>query len=929
MAIVDATRELEPREAAGIGWDGKRLDEMLATSERLFAETGSYHGLTGELALKDSQPIEYEKLFSRLRGGLVSARETALNISASPIVRELGELCFALYTPEGDSIALSTGIIVHVHTMSDAIKYMVRHGWEDNPKIRPGDIFANDDPVIGDVHNADVQTFVPIFWEGELAAWAGGVTHVLDIGASTPGGVPVGPTNRLDDGIDLPCMKIGEDDELAQWHLIRCQKQTRAPMYYLLDERTRLAGCHMIREAVERVILEEGIDRFKQFSREVIEEGRRSFKSRIREMTVPGRYRTVSFQDVTYADKVQLPARARRDFVMHAPFEVRIGGDGDYALDLDGASAWGWHSMNCTPSGMQGAIWVMFTQTLICNDKVNDGAYFAVETNFPEGSVANLGQAEGSTGIAWAFLQPAFTGYPRTLSRALQARGFIEEVIGAYSVSGNVIQGGGVDQYGNSSAIMNFEVAAQGMGAKYVLDGTDTCAAMFNPEGDAGDIEMWELICPMIYLSRRIKPNTAGSGRHRGGSSFESLHMVWNTPFWELQNLGTSRLFTSQGIFGGYPGSVAYIHNIRDNNLSELAEAGEAYPVADGPFSELALKAIGGERDLKLDNFTMLEPFAAGDLYHSVMKGAAGLGDPLERPVEAVERDVAEGHIEAEFADAVYAVSDRDAARARRLERARPAREWWASERERVLAGELIDPVKVGYEESMKLSPRWAAEFRGFWDLPEDFRFGVATPTLPADLAMKPGKVTPAASAAEFLDSSHVATIEPAKPVGKTLERETLEAMLDERLSRREVKEIQSGYKDPDRFDKWLSILQDRVDWNDPIVLPLGEALYVVRRLSDGELVIRSEAGHDFCRFDENWKMHAAVFVRDSDDLLGEVYPKMAHCDPEWMELREFYCPTSGRLLEVEAVTSGYPVVHDFLPDVEGFYGGWLGRELP
>ena len=700
-------------------------------------------------------------------------------------------------------------------------------------------------------------------------------------------------------------------------------------MYYLLDERTRLAGCHMIREAVERVILEEGIDRFKQFSREVIEEGRRSFKARIREMTVPGRYRAASFQDITFADKVQLPARARRDFVMHAPFEVRIGGDGDYALDLDGASAWGWHSMNCTPSGMQGAIWVMFTQTLICNDKVNDGAYFAVETNFPEGSIANLGDAEGSTGIAWAFLQPAFTGYPRTLSRALQARGFIEEVIGAYSVSGNVIQGGGVDQYGNSSAIMNFEIAAQGMGAKYVLDGTDTCAAMFNPEGDAGDVEMWELICPMIYLSRRIKPNTAGPAATAAAPSFESLHMIWNTPFWELQNLGTTRLFTSQGIFGGYPGSAAYIHNIRDNNLRELAEAGEAYPVADGPFSELG--AEGDRRRARATSSTTSpcsQPFADGDLYHSVMKGAAGLGDPLERPAEAVERDVAEGHIEAEFADAVYAVADRDAARARRLERARPASEWWASERERVLAGELIEPIKVGYEESIKLSPRWAAEFRGFWDLPEDFSFGVATPTLPADLAVKPGKVTPAESAAEFLASSDVARVEPPKAAGTTLERETLEALLDEKLSRREVKEIQSGYKDPDRFDKWLAILQERVAWDDPIVLPLGEALYVIRRLSDGELVIRSEAGHDFCRFDENWKMHAAVFVRDSDELLGEVYPKMAHCDPEWMELREFYCPKSGRLLEVEAVTSGYPVVHDFLPDIEGFYRGWLGREL-
>ena len=151
--------------------------------------------------------------------------------------------------------------------------------------------------MIGDVHNADVQTFVPIFWKGELVAWAGGVTHVLDIGAKTPGGVPFGPITRLDDGLDLPCMKIGERDELAAWHLKRCETQTRAPMYYLLDEKTRLAGCHLIREAVERVILEEGIDSFKQFSREVIEEGRRSFKSRIREMTVPGRYRSPAFCD--------------------------------------------------------------------------------------------------------------------------------------------------------------------------------------------------------------------------------------------------------------------------------------------------------------------------------------------------------------------------------------------------------------------------------------------------------------------------------------------------------------------------------------------------------------------------------------------------------------------------------------------------------
>ena len=47
---------------------------------------------------------------------------------------------------------------------------------------------------------------------------------------------------------------------------------------------------------------------------------------------------------------------------------------------------------------MQGAIWVQFTQTLVCNDKVNDGAYLALKTNFPEGTIANMGDAGGSTG---------------------------------------------------------------------------------------------------------------------------------------------------------------------------------------------------------------------------------------------------------------------------------------------------------------------------------------------------------------------------------------------------------------------------------------------------------------------------------------------------------------------------------------------------
>jgi N-methylhydantoinase B/acetone carboxylase alpha subunit len=917
------------RSTRPIGWDGQTLRQMLEDGDRLFAETGYYAGLE-DLPLQQSDPIGFEKLFSRVRGGLVSARETALNISASPIVRELGELCFALYTPDGDSIALSTGIIVHVHTMSEALKFFVRNGWEDNPGIRPGDVFANNDPTIGNVHPADVQTFVPIFWEDELIAWAGGVTHVVDIGASTPGGVPVGPTYVFEDGIDLHGERIGEGDEIHSAHLERIKRMTRAPMYYLLDEKTRLAGCHMIRDSVERLLADEGPARFKAFAREAIEGTRRSFKATVRRVTVPGRYRAPGFFDTQFADKDSLPLVARRDFLMHGCFEMRFGEDGMMEVDLDGSSAWGWHAMNATPAGVQGMTWLVLTQTLICNDKVNDGGYLATRGNYPEGTWANKGNAICSSSVPWPPLFVTFTGYLRGLSRALQSRGFIEEITAAYHEP-SAFQGGGIDQFGNNSGFVNFELAAGGMGAKYVLDGLDYGAAPFNPEGDLGDCEMWEILSPFLYLGRQVKASTAGVGRQRGGSGFESLFLTWNTPHYEVQTLGMAKTFTSPGIFGGYPASTSYVHILKDSDLLERARRGETYPTGDGSYDAPALFGLEGERTYLQDAMRTLEPAAEGDLFLMTYKGGGGVGDPLLRPVESVEADVDEGHLLPEYADLVYAVRDRPGRMAERLEQTVPASEWWQAQRDRVIARDLIPPVVGMLAESMRLSPRFAAEYRGFWDLPEDFEFAVVTPTVAA-VAAEPGKISPAESAARYLAEAKAFFTEndrvsPAD--GMSVTADVLGDMLDGRLSRRAIKDIQSGFKDAGRFDHWIAVLQARVPWDDPILLPVGEGLNVVRRAADGEHVIRTDAGADLCQWHENWKMHAAVRVRDSEQSMREVYPEMGHADPDWMELREFHCPLSGALLEVEPVPPGYPVVHDFLPDLPGFYEGWLKRKLP
>jgi acetone carboxylase gamma subunit len=187
--------------------------------------------------------------------------------------------------------------------------------------------------------------------------------------------------------------------------------------------------------------------------------------------------------------------------------------------------------------------------------------------------------------------------------------------------------------------------------------------------------------------------------------------------------------------------------------------------------------------------------------------------------------------------------------------------------------------------------------------------------------------VTPEEAADHFLASSAVSGPAGTSAGGGRLDAETLEALHDERLGRREVKEIQSSFKDADRFEKWVALLQSRVPYDDPIVLPLGEGLNVVRCRTG--LVVRCDCGHDFCPPSRNWKMEAALYIRDTVDAMREVYPRMAHAAPQWCELREFYCPSCARQLDVEVSTPGYPVVHDFLPDIEGFYRGWPGKEVP
>jgi acetone carboxylase alpha subunit len=707
--------------------------------------TGHYNGQT-TLAFRDSDPIGYEKLFSKLRGGLVHARETAKKIAASPIVEQEGELCFTLYNAVGDCVLTSTGIIIHVGTMGAAIKYMIENNWEANPGINPGDMFTNNDCSIGNVHPCDIATIVPIFWEGRLIGWVGGVTHVIDTGAVTPGSMSTGQTQRFGDGYMITCRKTGINDEPLRDWLHESQRSVRTPKYWILDERTRIAGCHMIRDLVEEVIRADGIEAYEKFAYEVIEEGRRGLQSRIKAMTLPGKYRKVSFVDVPYKhDDVQVSnAFAKLDSIMHSPCEMTIKPDGKWRLDFEGASRWGWHTFNAHQVAFTSGIWVMMCQTLVPTQRINDGAYFATEFRLPKGTWCNPDDRRTGHAYAWHFLVSGWAALWRGLSQSYFSRGYLEEVNAGNANTSNWLQGGGINQDGEIHAVNSFEASSCGTGACAIKDGLNHAAAIWNPEGDMGDIEIWEMAEPLLYLGRNVKANSGGYGKYRGGCGFETLRMVWNAQDWTMFFMGNGFMNSDWGMMGGYPSATGYRFEAHKTGLEQRIAIGDSLPLGgdldpDNPDYERHIDATASvKRDKQC--ITTEDCYANHDLYLNYLRGGPGFGDPIDRDPKAIENDLNQTFLLPEYAQKVYgAVFTQDAKgvftvdaaktqarraeiRKERLARALPTREWMKEERERILNKHAAVQVKHMFATSFALSEKFTQQFKDFWNLPADWQ---------------------------------------------------------------------------------------------------------------------------------------------------------------------------------------------------------------
>ncbi|MEO6211362.1 MAG: hydantoinase B/oxoprolinase family protein, partial [Gemmatimonadaceae bacterium] len=155
----------------------------------------------------------------------------------SPNIRERRDASAALFDAGGRMVAQAAHIPVHLGAMPEAVR-AVR---EREPQ--PGDVFILNDPYAGGSHLPDLTLVEAVEFEGTLVGYAAVRAHHADVGGMSPGSMPQGASELVQEGLILPPTLLAHDGEIREDILALILANVRTPDERRGDLRAQLAAC--------------------------------------------------------------------------------------------------------------------------------------------------------------------------------------------------------------------------------------------------------------------------------------------------------------------------------------------------------------------------------------------------------------------------------------------------------------------------------------------------------------------------------------------------------------------------------------------------------------------------------------------------------------------------------------------------------------
>ncbi|MCX5497794.1 hydantoinase B/oxoprolinase family protein [Kaistia dalseonensis] len=516
--------------------------------------------------------------------------------SMSAIIYEVLDLGTGICDANGEIASSGAGIPAFVGVLDKAVKRII----EKHPPetIRPGDLFASNDPYWGGVtHLNDMILAMPVFSDGRIVAWTSNIAHWNDVGGMVPGSMSSDATSIFQEGVRIPAVKLIDAGVPNQAVFDILYVNTRLPDYLRGDLWAGIAGVRIGERRILELVEKYGTETFEAALVDFMDLGERRARAALASLP-KGVFHFEEEQDDGAIHKVTI--------------EIR---DDAFVVDLrDNPKQSG--SKNSSREGVEISAQLAFKAVTDTAAPGNGGFFRPLEVITQPGTIFHV-EEPGALGYYSEVEIRLFDLILRCLAPHLPG---LVPAGNFASICGTVV-GGPHPDHGRHYTIVEPQLG--GWGAQVGRDGNSAIFSGFHGDTFNCPAEVAEARYGLAVDRMALNPTPGGEGEWRGGKGINVHYRVRADNNFLSVGYTRSRI-PPWGVDGGLDGTPNYVEVLRPGGAAERYSFGTDIPLN------------------------------IGDVVKVVTGNGGGVGDPKKRARSAIEDDVRNGYLSPERAAEIY-----------------------------------------------------------------------------------------------------------------------------------------------------------------------------------------------------------------------------------------------------------------------------------
>jgi len=509
-------------------------------------------------------PVMLE-IFNNLFMSIAEQMGSVLENTASSVnIKERLDFSCALFDRDGELIANAPHMPVHLGSMSESIKSVIR---AFAGKMHDGDAYMLNAPYNGGTHLPDVTVIRPVF-EGnggrpEVQFYVASRGHHADIGGITPGSMPPFSTSVEQEGILIDNIKVVDRGRFREAQVRRLLAAEPYPSrnidQNIADFRAQLAACEKGVQELGRMVGHFSQPVVQAYMRHVQDNAEESVR-RVLDALHDGHYRYQLDDGSAIEVAIRVDRRGR-----------------SATIDFSGTSGQHPGNFNAPTAVCKAAVLYVFRALVDADIPLNNGCLKPLRIIIPEGCMLNP-----------VYPAAVVAGNVETSQVVVDALfGALGTLAASQGTMNNFTFGNAEHQY--------YETVCGGAGAGPDFDGTDAVHTHMT-NSRLTDPEVLEWRFPVLLEAFAIRRGSGGAGRHRGGDG--TVRRIRFLKPMTAAILAGRRKVPPYGVAGGEPGALG-------RNWVERADG--------------SVEALGSQAEMEMH---------PGDVFVIETPGGGGYGKP-------------------------------------------------------------------------------------------------------------------------------------------------------------------------------------------------------------------------------------------------------------------------------------------------------------